>query len=134
MKCFYHPQQDALGICRACGKGLCGQCVVDLDRGLACRDRCEDSVKQLIAATDQQLRILPTAIASHRFNYHLYFLLGLAFIATAAMMAPLAVLPEAMWLDVLLVVVGVALCAVGLRLRRVDRVAVQKRPEEGLPS
>jgi hypothetical protein len=45
MKCFYHHDQDAVGECKSCGKGLCPACAVDLGKGLACRQRCEDNVR-----------------------------------------------------------------------------------------
>jgi len=44
MKCFYHPTSDAIGICKFCGKGVCVECAVEVDRSLACRGRCEDDV------------------------------------------------------------------------------------------
>lgn len=47
MKCFYHPDREAVGICSACSKGLCAGCATDMGRGLACRDRCEPEVRRL---------------------------------------------------------------------------------------
>jgi hypothetical protein len=48
MKCFYDPTQDAIGICKCCGRGLSASHAVDLDKGLACRGRCEEDVRQII--------------------------------------------------------------------------------------
>jgi len=45
MKCFYHLQSDAVGICKNCQKGLCMECAVDVGDGLACKNRCEEQVK-----------------------------------------------------------------------------------------
>jgi hypothetical protein len=45
-----------VGSCRTCLKGLCRTCAVDLERGLACRDRCEGAVRSLIATIDQSVR------------------------------------------------------------------------------
>ena len=47
MKCFKHGDVDAVGVCKWCGKGLCADCAVDTDGGLACRDSCEEKVKKL---------------------------------------------------------------------------------------
>jgi hypothetical protein len=47
MKCFRHPDLDALGICKQCGKGLCGLCVADTGSGLACKNSCEKRVFEL---------------------------------------------------------------------------------------
>lgn len=48
MKCFYHPEADAVAICKNCNRGLCPGCAADLDNGLACRGRCEAEVQSLL--------------------------------------------------------------------------------------
>ena len=48
MNCYYHQDTVAIGVCRSCLRGLCPQCAVDLGAGLACRDRCEQDVKDLL--------------------------------------------------------------------------------------
>ena len=35
MRCFYHPEREAVGLCKACSKGLCTSCAVDLGHGIA---------------------------------------------------------------------------------------------------
>jgi hypothetical protein len=45
MKCFYHPQTDAVAICKNCGKGLCAECVSDVGHGAACKGKCESEVQ-----------------------------------------------------------------------------------------
>lgn len=52
MKCFYDSTQDAVGSCKSCGRGLSHEHLSDMDRGLACKDRCEDDVRSLITLTD----------------------------------------------------------------------------------
>jgi len=47
MKCFYHPDRDAVAICKSCNRGLCPDCAVDVSPGLACRARCEADVASL---------------------------------------------------------------------------------------
>ncbi len=37
MKCFYHPDLDAVGLCSQCGKAACRQCVQDVDGSMLCR-------------------------------------------------------------------------------------------------
>lgn len=56
MKCFYHHDRDAVGQCKSCGKGLCPNCAVDLDKGLACQGRCEKVVQALIRLIDSNVR------------------------------------------------------------------------------
>jgi len=64
MRCFYHHDKEAVGSCKSCAKGLCGECAVDLGKGLACRARCEDAAGAIIALIDRNIRMsaaTPTA-------------------------------------------------------------------------
>jgi hypothetical protein len=64
MRCFYHQDREAVGTCKSCGKGVCGECVVDLGKGLACRSRCEADVRAVIALIDRNIQLstaTPTA-------------------------------------------------------------------------
>ena len=45
MRCFRHPEKEAVGTCKACGKGLCVECVTDLGHGIACKDEHEELVE-----------------------------------------------------------------------------------------
>ena len=45
MRCFEHRDQEALGICKRCGKGLCTACAVDLGHRLSCRGEHETVVE-----------------------------------------------------------------------------------------
>jgi len=45
MKCFNHPQIDAIGFCRACGRALCRECVGEVSGILCCKGRCESNTK-----------------------------------------------------------------------------------------
>ena len=36
MRCYSHPTDEALGICRHCGRGLCAKCANDVKGVLAC--------------------------------------------------------------------------------------------------
>jgi hypothetical protein len=48
VRCFHHPDAEAIGICKNCQKGLCANSAVDVGDGLACRG-CEDRVRSLSA-------------------------------------------------------------------------------------
>jgi len=41
MKCFDHQQEEAVGICNACNKGLCAKCAVPLGFAITCKGDCE---------------------------------------------------------------------------------------------
>ena len=49
MKCFYHRDIEAVGICKSCNRGLCGDCAAEIGEGLACKGRCEDTVAKLLS-------------------------------------------------------------------------------------
>ncbi|MDA4136303.1 MAG: DUF2180 family protein [Thaumarchaeota archaeon] len=38
MKCYVHPNADAVGVCTSCGRGVCRRCAVRLGGKLYCRD------------------------------------------------------------------------------------------------
>ena len=45
MRCFVHHDQEAVGVCCVCGKGLCPDCAVDLGRAISCRGACEQQAR-----------------------------------------------------------------------------------------
>lgn len=47
MKCYYHPEKDAVGICKNCNNGICKECASDVGNGLACKCSCEDEVRTI---------------------------------------------------------------------------------------
>jgi hypothetical protein len=55
MRCFYHQDKEAVGSCKSCGKALCVECAVDLAKGLACRNRCEERVHAIIELVDRNI-------------------------------------------------------------------------------
>jgi hypothetical protein len=46
MHCFTHHDQEAVGICCVCGKGLCPDCAVDLGYAISCRGACEHEAQE----------------------------------------------------------------------------------------
>jgi hypothetical protein len=47
MKCHRHREHDAVGVCAACGKGLCADtCAHDGAFGLHCDTSCEQRLRQ----------------------------------------------------------------------------------------
>lgn len=49
MRCFNHPERDAIGSCKTCCKGLCLECAADMGHGLACKGVHEQQVESLNA-------------------------------------------------------------------------------------
>jgi hypothetical protein len=57
MKCFYHPDAEAVGLCKHCQRGLCSACASERDGGLACRDRHESQVDQVSALIRRNVQV-----------------------------------------------------------------------------
>jgi hypothetical protein len=80
MNCFNHKDKPAIGLCKSCGKGLCGDCLTEVPNGLACKDSCEDRVEMMNFLAD---KISQTLVARKRLlrQYGLLtMLLGIGFI------------------------------------------------------
>ena len=60
MRCFYHQDKEAVGLCKSCGKGLCAECAVDLGKGLGCRGRCEEIARAIIELVDRNIQLFTT--------------------------------------------------------------------------
>ena len=56
MNCYAHPDKPALAWCRACAKGACVHCGVDIGRGLACMGACEREARAALALQQPLLR------------------------------------------------------------------------------
>ncbi len=42
MKCYYHPDHEAIGICISCGKPVCVECKVVLREKIYCNPCVEE--------------------------------------------------------------------------------------------
>lgn len=56
MHCFNHNALPAVGNCKACHKGLCPDCAVDSQQGLACKD-CETDVMELAEMNERSKKL-----------------------------------------------------------------------------
>ena len=81
MECFYHPGASEAGSCRACLKGLCRRCAIEIEGGLACPERCEPMVRALVASLQQSLRFQNVSIGILRSARGLW--IGLALVASS---------------------------------------------------
>jgi hypothetical protein len=52
VNCFNHAEKPAIGVCKSCGKGLCGDCLTERPNGIACKGSCEQRVDLLNRITD----------------------------------------------------------------------------------
>ena len=119
---------DAVGVCRACGKGLCRECAVDLGSGLACQNSCEVSVRDLIVHQAVSRRALSTTPSAYRTQSIVGFLSGGTFLALGGALLLTSAWPAA----IVTAVVALPLLVQGVRGRRTARAlegALKELPE-----
>lgn len=61
MRCFKHPENEAVGSCKHCNKGLCVECAHDLGHGLACKNEHEQQVETLNSLIEKNAEIYDSA-------------------------------------------------------------------------
>lgn len=84
MNCFNHPSVVALGVCKACGKGLCQACIVDLGHGLSCKGEHEATVQTYHDMFKRNIRMLSVAPRNIILAPAFFAFLGLVFVAWGA--------------------------------------------------
>lgn len=88
MRCFIHPLKDAIGICRSCSRFLCSDCMVEIGRGLACKDSCEQDVKDINEVIHKGKLICKNSKSSCYVHAGFYSLIGLVFICYPLFIGP----------------------------------------------
>jgi hypothetical protein len=63
--CFNHPDIGAIGVCKACTKGICMACVTDTGRGIACSPSCVEGVNSLHAFFNKNKQMFSIAAKNH---------------------------------------------------------------------
>jgi hypothetical protein len=80
MKCFNHPDLDAIGICKNCNKGLCKDCLTEVDNGIACTSTCVDEVNQVNSLIQRNKHTHNVASSAHMRNVLLFGGMGIVFL------------------------------------------------------
>jgi hypothetical protein len=116
MHCFYHRDTYAVGACKSCGRGLCGDCAVEFAEGLACRGRCEQAVNEVIALIARNRRAVVGSGGLVYMYPGFFIVVGTVFVVAGVMTPDNAAFPLA---------VGAAFVVLGvvhaLWVRRVQR-------------
>lgn len=79
MKCFYHQELDAIGICKKCQKGLCSECATDLEHGIACKGKHEKEAGEIEALISRNIKAVPLQAASVSVTNFQYLFMGAIF-------------------------------------------------------
>ncbi|MEM2119209.1 MAG: hypothetical protein QW840_03680 [Candidatus Bathyarchaeia archaeon] len=56
MKCYLHPKEDAVAVCKSCGKGVCSNCVIEVG-GISYCKACVEA--KAITLTQRETRAVP---------------------------------------------------------------------------
>lgn len=81
MKCYNHQNIDALAICKNCNKGLCKDCLTEIDDGIACTGHCAEKVTKINELIEGNINSKNSAVGPYMRNGYLYLLMGLVFVA-----------------------------------------------------
>jgi hypothetical protein len=81
MQCYFHPQRQAVGMCKFCQRGLCMDCAAVIDDVLACRNRHEEQVHRLEQLTARNLFQSSRLASGYIRNAIFYGLTGAVFTA-----------------------------------------------------
>ena len=84
MKCFYHPETDAVAICKNCSKGLCRECAVDVGNGIACKEKCEAEVKAIVELIERNKTVLQKTSGAYSRSAIVFALMGLLLLGTGS--------------------------------------------------
>jgi len=120
MKCFYHPQNDAVGSCKYCFRGVCAQCARDSGVGLACSDTCVSEIKSAHALIERNKKLVAFAPKTHSRSALMLTMMAVVFIG-------FGMFSKVPFLSALLIVFGVVmLCGATfaiLNSRKIARAA-----------
>ena len=56
MRCYNHHEKEAVAICRSCGRAVCPGCAAEVEKAVACRDRCESDVSTILSLNRNALQ------------------------------------------------------------------------------
>ena len=80
MRCFNHPDTEAVGLCKHCSKGVCAGCARESDLGLVCSDSCEAEIRKIYRLVDRGSRAHVTTAGTYLRAAIIYGLLGTLFV------------------------------------------------------
>ena len=78
MHCYNHSE-DAVGICKSCGRALCRSCAAEVEKAVACKDRCESDVAAILSTNRNALLYAKTAKKARYLAPTLFVVMGIMF-------------------------------------------------------
>lgn len=125
MRCFNHPTNDAAGVCRNCGRGICRDCIAMSEDAVACKGRCEArvaAIQRMIQGNQTNYRT--TARLMHQGGIYSFFA-GILFIAMGGIFSQFVGNDFGMYLGALFAVLGILILIRGISAIRSSRTYAQ---------
>jgi hypothetical protein len=94
MKCFNHPDQDAVAQCRACSKGLCRPCSQEGTGGIACSETCRE---ELVASQRYIQDVQEVRTAKKRAIQFAWYYVGITAVLTAGFLTYIGFMLFTLW-------------------------------------
>ena len=111
MKCYRHPELEAVAVCRSCGRALCRDCVTEVGLSCSCKGRCESVVATMNDLMERGRTAYQKTSALQLRNGIFIILLGIVFISLAVYQFSVGGASE---LTYLLIAAGVLLGGMGV--------------------
>jgi hypothetical protein len=77
--CFYHPERQAVGLCKYCQRGLCSECAAISGDSLACRGLHEERVREMEAMLEKNILQSKRVGSDYLRNTIFYGVVGILF-------------------------------------------------------
>ena len=79
MNCYNHHNVPAVAICKNCNKGLCPECLTEVENGIACTATCVDEVNSINALISRNKNLTGRAAGNFYRTVFIYFAMALLF-------------------------------------------------------
>ncbi len=80
MHCYNHPEKDAVGICKSCGRAICHNCTTEVEKAIACKERCESDVAAMLSINRNALQYAKSAKQARYLVPTLFIVVGVMLI------------------------------------------------------
>jgi hypothetical protein len=80
MKCYNHPESEAVATCKHCYKGMCAACAKNSGWGFVCSPQCEEEVKMVRAMVERNRKMIPFAARNSARSAIILFAMAAVFI------------------------------------------------------
>lgn len=77
MRCYYHPDTEAVGVCKNCYKGICRSCAVEVPDGLGCHATCAAKIRRMNELIERNQRVHTQIPVLHKRQARIGFAVGI---------------------------------------------------------